>query len=32
LRIGDWRVLHQFDLPKNEVHLLTVRHRREVYR
>ena len=32
LRVGDWRVLYQFDLPKNEVHRLTVRHRREVYR
>ena len=32
LRVGDWRVLYRFDLPKNEVHLLTVRHRREVYR
>jgi mRNA interferase RelE/StbE len=32
LRVGDWRVLYQFDLTKNELHLLTVRHRREVYR
>ena len=32
LRVGDWRVLYEFDLPKNELYLLTVRHRREVYR
>ena len=32
LRIGDWRVLYEFDLSRNELHLLTVRHRREVYR
>mgnify|MGYP001612117499 CR=1 FL=1 len=32
LRVGDWRVLYRFDLSKNEVYLLTVRHRREVYR
>ncbi|MSR64908.1 MAG: type II toxin-antitoxin system mRNA interferase toxin, RelE/StbE family [Verrucomicrobiae bacterium] len=32
LRVGDWRVLYVFDLSKTELHLLTVRHRREVYR
>jgi len=32
LRVGDWWVLYQFDFTKNELHLLTVRHRREVYR
>ena len=32
LRVGDWRVLYQFGVPRNEVHLLAVRHRREVYR
>lgn len=32
LRVGDWRVLYDIDLSKNELLLLTVRHRREVYR
>lgn len=32
LRVGDWRVLYDFDLPNNRLVLLTVRHRREVYR
>jgi len=32
LRIGDWRVLYDFDLVASRLLLLTVRHRREVYR
>jgi mRNA interferase RelE/StbE len=32
LRVGDWRVLYDFDLAQSQVMLLTVRHRREVYR
>jgi mRNA interferase RelE/StbE len=32
LRVGDWRVLYDFDLPTNRLLLLAVRHRREVYR
>jgi mRNA interferase RelE/StbE len=32
LRVGDWRVLYDFDLVANRLLLLTVRHRREVYR
>jgi mRNA interferase RelE/StbE len=32
LRVGDWRVLYDFDPAQNRVLLLTVRHRREVYR
>lgn len=32
LRVGDYRVIYQFDLHKNELHLITVRHRRDVYR
>ena len=30
LRVGDWRV--RYDIAGEEVHLLRVRHRREVYR
>jgi mRNA interferase RelE/StbE len=32
LRVGDWRVLYDFNLSRNQLLLLTVRHRREVYR
>lgn len=30
LRVGDWRI--RYDVVGSEVHLLRVRHRREVYR
>jgi mRNA interferase RelE/StbE len=32
LRVGDYRVIYEFDLDKNEIYLLTVGHRREIYR
>jgi len=32
LRLGDWRVLYDFDLAQNQLLLLTVRHRSEVHR
>jgi mRNA interferase RelE/StbE len=32
LRVGDYRVIYDFNLKKNEIHLLTLGHRREVYR
>ncbi len=32
LRIGDYRIIYTFDSGKNEIHLLAVGHRREVYR
>jgi mRNA interferase RelE/StbE len=32
LRVGDYRVVYAFDLAKNEIHLLAVGHRREIYR
>jgi len=32
LRVGDWRVLYDFNLAQNQLLLLTVRHRRQVYR
>jgi mRNA interferase RelE/StbE len=32
LRIGDYRVIYEFDLTRNELFLVTLGHRREVYR
>jgi mRNA interferase RelE/StbE len=32
LRVGDYRVVYEFDLHKNELHLVAVGHRRDVYR
>ena len=32
LRVGDWRVLYDLDRAQRQILLLTVRHRREVYR
>lgn len=32
LRVGDYRIVYTFDLQQNEIHLLAVGHRREVYR
>ena len=32
LRVGDYRLIYEFDLKKNELYLLTLGHRREVYR
>ena len=32
LRIGDYRVIYKFDLGRGELFLLSVGHRREVYR
>jgi len=32
LRVGDFRIIYEFDLGKNEVSLVTLGHRREVYR
>lgn len=32
LRVGDYRVIYDFDRPKGVLHLLSVGHRREVYR
>ena len=31
LRVGDYRVLYQFDLTQNELELVTLGHRRDVY-
>ncbi len=32
LRVGDYRIIYTFDVIQNEIHLLAVGHRREIYR
>ena len=32
LRVGDYRIIYTFDAARNEIHLLAVGHRREIYR
>lgn len=32
LRVGDWRIIYTFDIARNEIHLLALGHRREIYR
>ena len=32
LRVGDYRIIYTFDSGRNEIHLLAVGHRREIYR
>jgi mRNA interferase RelE/StbE len=32
LRIGDYRVIYEYDTAKNIIYLLSIGHRREVYR
>jgi mRNA-degrading endonuclease RelE of RelBE toxin-antitoxin system len=32
LRIGDYRIIYTFDAGRNEIHLLAMGHRREIYR
>ncbi|HEU5071975.1 MAG TPA: type II toxin-antitoxin system RelE/ParE family toxin [Verrucomicrobiae bacterium] len=32
LRAGDYRIIYEFDVQKNELQLITLGHRREVYR
>ena len=32
LRVGDYRVIYEFDAAKEEIYLITLGHRREVYR
>lgn len=31
-RVGDYRIIYNFDLQKNAIHLLAIGHRREIYR
>ena len=30
-RVGDYRIIYAFNLEKNEIHLLAIGHRREIY-
>ena len=32
LRVGDYRVIYEFNAERNELHLITVGHRREIYK
>ena len=32
LRVGDYRIIYTYDITQNEIHLLAVGHRREIYR
>ena len=32
LHIGEYRIIYTFDIARNEIHLLAVGHRREIYR
>jgi mRNA interferase RelE/StbE len=32
LRVGDYRVIYEFNVEKNELYLITVGHRRDVYK
>ncbi|MFZ5496782.1 MAG: type II toxin-antitoxin system RelE family toxin [Verrucomicrobiota bacterium] len=32
LRVGDYRIIYTFDAARNEIHLLAVGHRRDIYR
>ncbi len=32
LRVGDYRIIYTFDTARNEIYLLAVGHRREIYR
>jgi mRNA-degrading endonuclease RelE of RelBE toxin-antitoxin system len=32
LRVGDYRIIYEFDLATNEIYLITLGNRREVYR
>jgi mRNA interferase RelE/StbE len=32
LRVGDWRVTFEYDFKLRQVHILSIKHRREAYR
>ena len=32
LRVGDYRIIYEFDAARNEIYLIAMGHRREVYR
>jgi mRNA-degrading endonuclease RelE of RelBE toxin-antitoxin system len=31
-RIGDYRIIYTFDVARNQIHLLAIGHRRDIYR
>jgi mRNA-degrading endonuclease RelE of RelBE toxin-antitoxin system len=32
LRVGDYRVIYQFDIQRNELYLITLGHRQDIYK
>lgn len=32
LRVGDYRIIYQFDLQRNDLYLITLGHRRDIYK
>lgn len=32
LRVGDWRVVFEYNFKERQVHILSIKHRREAYR
>jgi mRNA-degrading endonuclease RelE of RelBE toxin-antitoxin system len=32
LRVGDYRIIYQFDIQRNELYLITLGHRRDIYK
>ena len=32
LRVGDYRVIYEFNVERNELHLITIGYRREIYK
>ena len=32
LRVGDYRIIYRFDVAQNEIELITLGHRRDIYR
>lgn len=32
LRVGDYRIIYEFDIPRNEIYLIAMGHRRDVYK
>ena len=32
LRVGDYRIIYRFNVPRNEIELITLGNRREIYR
>jgi len=32
LRVGDYRIIYQFDIQRNELYMITLGHRRDIYK